>query len=113
METIKSLNLALRFFLELAALAAFAFWGWSISDNLLLQVVLAFALPLLGAAVWGKFVAPASPTRLPNLPRLGLEVVIFALAVIALMAAGEAAWGLILAFFVAMNLAFLTLWDQR
>lgn len=113
METIKLLNLALRFFLELAALAAFAFYGWNSSDNLLLQVALALALPLLGAWVWGKFIAPASPSRLPNLPRLGLEVVIFTLAVIALMAAGEAAWGLILAFVTAMNLAFLSLWDQR
>ena len=44
--------------LELAALAALAYWGAVTPDSTVLKVVLAIGAPLLAALVWGTFVSP-------------------------------------------------------
>ena len=44
-------NLALRFFLELAALAALAYWGFHTGRSVLADVVLGLGAPLLAAVV--------------------------------------------------------------
>ena len=50
-------NLALRFLLELAALVGLGMWGWSMTDGWF-KVVLAVAMPVVGAALWGTFAVP-------------------------------------------------------
>jgi hypothetical protein len=47
------INLAVRFLLELAALAAYGVLGWHLGPSLLLQVVLALVFVVLAALVWG------------------------------------------------------------
>ena len=53
MVPLKGANLALRFLLELAALAAVGYWGWDAGGPLL-----AIAAVAAVAVVWGLFVAP-------------------------------------------------------
>ena len=53
-----SLNLALRFACELAALVAVAWLGWQTSP------VLAVVFPLVVAVVWGLGIAPRAPSPL-------------------------------------------------
>ena len=53
----KALNLALKFLLELAALAAFGLWGASITSGVV-AVMLAIGLPVIVAILWGVFAAP-------------------------------------------------------
>ena len=79
-------NLALRFLLELAALSSYAWWGRQQADSLL-GYLLAIALPLLGAILWGTFAVPDDPSRsgkaplaVPGWLRLALELLIFGLA---------------------------------
>ncbi|WP_435196814.1 YrdB family protein [Natronomonas sp. EA1] len=80
---------AVRFLLELAALAALAYWGLRTGTTLLVQVALAVIAPLFAAGVWGTFVAPTAPYRLPELPRLGLEILLFGVVALALASLGE------------------------
>ncbi len=47
-----SANLALRFVLELAALAALAYWGFHTGHSLLGDVALGVGAPLLAAVIW-------------------------------------------------------------
>jgi hypothetical protein len=89
-------NLALRFLLELAALGSYAVWGSQQADGWL-GYLLAFALPLLGAAFWGTFAVPGDPSRsgkapvpVPGWLRLALELLIFGLATYCLYDAGYA-----------------------
>jgi hypothetical protein len=81
------INLALRFFLELAALYCMGYWGWNQHDGFL-RYILAFGLPLFAAVIWGTFRVPgdggAPRVRVPGVVRLLLEIVFF----------GFATWGL-------------------
>lgn len=80
------INLALRFLLEIVALISVGVWGWRQSDGWL-RFVLAIALPIVLAAVWGTFAVPDDPSRsghaiiaTPGIIRLLIELVIFAIA---------------------------------
>jgi hypothetical protein len=99
-------SLALKFLLELAAFAAFAYWGAGVS------IVLAIAAPAVAIVLWGLFAAPRSERRLPMPTRIVFETAVFLLAVVALLAAGELVVGIVLAVLVAISTALLTRFDQ-
>lgn len=76
--------LAVRFLSEIATLVALAAWGWLWAESWL-RFVLAVAAPVVVAALWGRFIAPASDHRLPDPARLALEIVIFAATAVCLV----------------------------
>lgn len=83
-------NLALRFALELSALAAIGAWGWHRGSGWT-AVALAIGLPLAAAAAWGTFAVVGDPSRsgkapvpVPGYARLALELGMFAVAIWAL-----------------------------
>ncbi len=89
------LNLAARFLLEIAGLAALGWWGWSQGQGAL-RFVLALGLPVLAAVLWGTFAVPgdrsrsgAAPVPVPGAVRLLLELAFFAAAAWALFAVGR------------------------
>jgi hypothetical protein len=90
------LNLALRFFLELAALVAMGYWGWTQHDGFA-RWLLAIGVPVVAAAAWGIFRVPGdpgdAPVPVPGLVRLTLEFAFFSGATWALFAAGRPSWG--------------------
>ena len=100
--------LALRFALELAALAAFATYGLDAVHGPA-RFALAAALVLAAAAVWGRWVAPASKRRLADPARLVVEVVFFAAAGAALAATGRGVLGAALAVVAVANAGLLRL----
>ena len=86
MDALKGANLALRFALELTALAAVGWWGWDVGGPLL-------ALAAVGVVVvvWGAFVAPKRRFD-PAAPiRLAIELVVWLAAGGALYGTGHAA----------------------
>src|ERR1700759_3830150 len=83
----KTANLALKFLLELAALAAFAIWGAG-SESGGLAGAHAIIAPLIVALLWGRLTAPRSRHRLPRATRIPFELSVFVLAAVALLAAG-------------------------
>ena len=105
------LNLAVKFLLELAALAAFGLWGASIADGPA-AVLLAIGLPLLVAALWGTLAAPRARHRLPRRLRAPFELGVFALASLALWQAGWAVAGAAFAAVAIVNVALLTVLGQ-
>jgi len=78
------LNLALRLLLELSALAAYAYWGWTDHEGIR-RYLLGIGLPLLAAVLWGTFRVPNdpgnAPVPIPGPVRLLLEAAFFAGAV--------------------------------
>lgn len=78
------LNLAVRFLLELTALAALGYGGWHRGQGAM-KTVLAILLPLLAAALWGVFRVPGdpgpAPVAVPGIVRLLLEAAFFGAAV--------------------------------
>lgn len=100
--------LALRFALELAALAGFAVYGLHAVRGPA-RFALAAALVLVAAAVWGRWMAPASRRRLADPVRLVVEVVFFAAAGVALGVAGRWLLGAALTVVAVANAGLLRL----
>ena len=104
-------NLALKFLLELAAIAAFAYWGATTGSGAV-PVVLAISAPALMVVLWGRLAAPRAPHRLPATARIPFELTVFALAAAALIVAGALILGIAFAAIAAANAALLTAFDQ-
>jgi hypothetical protein len=98
---LRGANLGLRFALELAMLAALAWWGWTVNP------VLAVVLPLAAAVVWGLFVAPKARVPVPRAAWYAIQIVLFAAAALALGSAWTVAAGIAFAVVVAANLVML------
>src|SRR5215204_4702687 len=81
-------NLVLRFLLELSALAATAYWGFSTTSGVT-QWVLGLGAPALVAVVWGLFVSPKAKVELPRRTQFAIELLVFAAAAAALAAASQ------------------------
>lgn len=103
------LNLAVRFLLELCALAAIAYWGWTQHSGLL-RYLLAIGGPLVAAVLWGTFRVPddgsssgRAPVPVPGLVRLVLELAFFTFAAWGLYDAGQTLLALILAGVVVLH----------
>jgi len=77
---LKSLNLALTFFLELAMLAALAYAGFQIASPL--KFVVGIGAPLLAILIWGRFLAPKSPSRLTGSAYLIAKFTLFGIATV-------------------------------
>lgn len=107
----RQLNLALKFLLELAALAAFGLWGASIADGAA-AVVLAIGLPALVAVMWGAFAAPKARRRLRLALRAPFELGVFAFAALALWSAESATLALVFAAIALVNALLMTRFDQ-
>ena len=113
MQALRALNLALRFFLELGALAAGAYWGATAPTSGAIRLFLAIAAPAAIALLWGLFISPKArfPTGLYG--RGGLGFVVFSVAALALYARGqtqfaEVYWGLAL-----VSSILLIVWRQQ
>ena len=105
------LNLAVRFILEIAALGAIGYWGWTQHDGFV-RYLLAVGGPILAAIVWATFAVPDDPSRsgkapvpVPGIIRLVLELALFAFAAWALYDAGNSLLALILAAVVLVHYA--------
>ena len=103
----KAANLALRFVLELAALAALAYWGWGVTW------VLAIAAPAAWIVLWATFGSPKARVKLSTPWRIVFEAVVFGAAAAALWAAGQEVGALVLFAAWAANRAALTALDAQ
>lgn len=112
MEILKSLNLGLRFLLELCLLVIFGYWGFKMGSNAFLKFLLGLGSPVLFAVTWGTFLAPKSPMRLHE-PWLSLlELIIFALAGWALYSTGKVSLAAAFAGVYIINKILMLVWRQ-
>ena len=108
-------NEVLRLVLEVAALVAFGYTGWNLVEDTLVSIVLAVALPVLAAAVWGTLrvdgdpAGKVAPIPVPGLVRLCIEADFFAAAVILLAVVGQLVGAAILGGLVVLHY----LWGYR
>jgi hypothetical protein len=104
----RPINLALRFALELAALAAFGAWGLHAAGGPA-GFALAAAAVLAAAGVWGRWMAPTSRHRLADPARLLAEAAFFSAAGLALAVTGRGLLGVALAAAAVANAGLLRL----
>lgn len=112
METLKSLNLGLRFLLELCILVIFGYWGFKTGSNAFLKFLLGLGSPVLFAVTWGMFLAPKSSLRLHEPWLFLLELALFALAGWALYSAGKVDLTVIFGGIYILNKILMIIWRQ-
>ena len=95
-------NLALAFLLELCALVALGYWGVSAGGGPVAKVALGIGAPLFAAVLWGLFAAPKAPVSVPLLG-LGVKLIVFGSAVVALYATGHHTLAIVFAVIVVAN----------
>jgi hypothetical protein len=84
-RAIENANLALRFGLELAALASLAAWGLHAGGTGWERAALATAAPACAAGVWGLFVSPRARYRGLRATSLLAEAAVWGAATLALV----------------------------
>lgn len=98
-----ALNLALRFLLELAGLAAIAYFGWRIGGGGPAGLMLGLALAVVFALVWWRLIAPKARSPIPADIRPITGSGLLLLAAGALGIADQHVLALILAVAVVVN----------
>ncbi|QGG57828.1 YrdB family protein [Paenibacillus sp. B01] len=112
MEAIKMINLGVRFFLELALLAALGIWGFQTGFGSLVRWLLGIGAPLLTAVVWGAFLSPKASIPLDWTVKLAMELLLFGLGALALWAASRPTWAVAILVIWAINRILLAVWEQ-
>lgn len=135
--SVHPVNLALRFALELAALGAIGYWGWT-GHGGIWRWALGLGLPVIAAVLWASFRVPGDQERMaqsfqdtgivseqaahnsreprralvavPGVVRLLLEAVFFGGAVLLLVLAGQSRSALILGALVVLH--YLASYDR-
>ena len=105
-------NDVLRFFLELAALASLAYWGFTEFDGVA-QWLVGLGAPLLVAVVWGRFMSPKASHPTVDPVRLVIEFLVFGSGVAALFAADAPVLAVVLAVLAALHLSLTFALGQR
>lgn len=109
MGVIRVINLAVRFCLEVAALAAVAYWAVHVDAPRPLRIILAIFTPIVVAIFWGLFVAPKARFSTGRIGQVWLGLVVFLAAAVALAARGQFALGVVFACTAVVSSALLYL----
>ncbi len=112
MAILQTLNLGLRFLLELCLLAALSYWGFQLDQSLRLRFMAGLGAPLLAAVVWGLFVAPKAVNQLADPVRFVVELTLFMLGASALWLAEQPSLGMTLLVVYLINRGLLALSAQ-
>jgi uncharacterized membrane-anchored protein YitT (DUF2179 family) len=104
--------LTVRFLLELILLIVLAIWGFQSAQGLALGLLFGLAASFGGALVWGLFISPKRRFELGRIPRLALELALFAIAACALWQMDRPLIGLLL-FATACADRFGLIWLRR
>ena len=113
MNTLKLINLALAFALELVMLAAFGMFAFAVLPDSWWRFVLAAVLVGVAIALWARWGAPKSATRLKRPQRVLFKAVMLEGGAAALALAGQPVWAAVVAATVAVNLTLAWLWGQE
>ena len=112
MEAIKTLNLLIRFLLEICILLIFGYWGFRVGSQGFLKVLLGIGAPAAFAVIWGTFLAPKAAWRLSQPWLLILEVTIFGLTTWALYSTGKTALAATFGLIYVINKILMLIWRQ-
>jgi hypothetical protein len=112
MKAAKAANLGVLFLIELGALAAAGYWGFTRDVATPLAWVLGLGAPAVLIALWSQFGAQKAAHKTRGAVRVGFELVWFGAGVAALFAAGAAGWAIAFAAVCAVSKTLAVIWRQ-
>jgi len=112
MNALKSINLAVRFLLEICVLISVGYWGFNTGSGWFPRIPLGIGMPLLIAVTWSMFGAPKAPYHLVGFKMLVLEFVVFGSGVAALVAMKNYPLAWDFTVIVIINRILMFVWKQ-
>jgi hypothetical protein len=109
LTAVQSINLALRFTLEMALLAALALWAWRSITPRGLRLTATVGLPIVAMAIWGSVVHRAG---IPSAVQLATQVALFSAATTALVRIRRTNLALVFSSVVIANAVLMAVWAQ-
>jgi hypothetical protein len=103
-----ALNEGLAFLLELAAIAALAWWGFTAGGNVLVNVLLGVGAPAAAIVLWGLFAAPRARFTIALPLVLLVKAAVFGAGALALDGVGHATAAVAFAVIALLNTALAT-----
>lgn len=103
MEIIKAINLAVAFFLEMAMIVAFGYFGFHYPKIILIKYILVILLPVIAMALWGYFAAPKSKHQLQQPRRYFFALAMFGAAAALLFLTGNTMLASVFAILAIIN----------
>ncbi|OLT23897.1 hypothetical protein BJF79_14185 [Actinomadura sp. CNU-125] len=103
------INEGLAFIIEMAAFAALAWWGFTVGDAVLVNVLLGIGAPAAAIVLWGLFAAPKArfDAGLPVV--LAVKTIVFAAAALAVFGVGHPVLAAVFAAITLVNTVLATL----
>jgi Protein of unknown function (DUF2568) len=111
-ESVRNVNLALRFLLELAVYGAVLYWGLTHLPGLARKLAFGLGGPVLLAVLWALFASPRARWPLHGWALVAFEIAWFGAGAAALAAAGQGVAAIALAALYLVNVAFLRAWSR-
>lgn len=109
---LKTINLGLRFFLELIALISVGYWGFKINETLISKMCFGIGLPLTTAIIWGVFGSPKAVYPISKPFQWILLFIIYLTSAFALYSSGKKYIGIIFLITAAINSFLMYIWKQ-
>lgn len=103
-----ALNEGLAFVLELAALAAPAWWGFTAGGNAAVHILLGIGTPAVAIVLWGMFAAPRARFEIALPLVLLVKAAVFGSGALALYGVGHSALAVAFAAVAVLNTALAT-----
>ncbi|MBE1532326.1 YrdB family protein [Actinomadura algeriensis] len=102
-------NEGLAFLIEMAAFAVLAWWGFTVGDSILINIVVGLAAPAAAITLWGLFAAPKARFKVGLPIVLLVKTAVFAAAALAVLGVGHPVLALVFAAIALVNTALATL----
>lgn len=108
----KAANLGLAFLLELALLAALAYWSFHLGASTGVCLAVAASATIGLALLWSLIAAPNAKRRLDTIPLVAFKVVVFTVGAALLFRAGQHGLAAALEVLALANLGLAIAWGQ-
>ena len=103
------LNESLAFLLEVAAIVALAWWGFTTGGNVFLNIVLGIGTPVAAMVLWGLFAAPRARYKVALPYVLLVKAVVFGAGALAFYGVDHPAPAVVFAVIAVLNTTLATL----
>ncbi|MFF4235608.1 YrdB family protein [Actinomadura geliboluensis] len=103
------LNEGLAFVLEVAAIVALAWWGFTTGGNVVVNVVLGIGAPVGAMVLWGLFAAPRARFKVALPFVLLVKAIVFGAGALAFYGVDHATLAILFAVVAVLNTALATL----
>lgn len=113
MDILKAINLGVSFIIELAMLAALAYWGFHLQLPLVGRILVSLAVLALVVVAWGLWLAPKATYPVGLTLSVIMKLFIFSLASWGLYASNKNSLAITLISIFILNEVLALVWHQE